>query len=100
MATEEELRAWLPTDLPEVLRLDQWHHTDMTVRPSSPERERGREIHRKVSRHPTTPFEIGPSDTETYQQLAAVLATADPTHYQPTLAPNTHWTNWPHSGSL
>jgi len=29
-----------------------------------------------------------------------VLATADASRYRPTLTPNTHWSNWPDSGSL
>ena len=41
-----------------------------------------------------------PSAYETWQLLATVIATGDPTAYQPTLAPNTHWKFWPDSGSL
>ncbi|WP_375372780.1 hypothetical protein [Micromonospora sp. S-DT3-3-22] len=29
-----------------------------------------------------------------------MLATANPSHYQPTLPGNTHWRNWPMSGAL
>ncbi|WP_285788144.1 hypothetical protein [Micromonospora sp. NBRC 101691] len=46
------------------------------------------------------PFETCPSDIETYQQIGEVLATADPSRYQPTLPGNTHWSNWPWSGAL
>lgn len=102
LATEEELRAWLPPDLPEVLRLDDWHHTDMTAQPPSPERDRQRRLHQMLAARSSNPvpFETYPSDTETYRQLAAVMATGDPHAYQPTMAPNTHWSNWPEAGSL
>jgi hypothetical protein len=102
LATEEELRAWLPPDLPKVLRLDDWHHTDMTARPPSPERDRQRRLHQMLASRSSNPvpFETYPSDTETYRQLATVLATGNPHAYQPTTAPNTHWSNWPEAGSL
>lgn len=74
LAEESELRRRIPADLPEVLRLDEWHQPDIIDRQ--------------------------PSETETYRLLAEVLATADPTRYTPTLPPNTHWSNWPDSGSL
>jgi hypothetical protein len=74
LADESELRRRIPAGVPEILRLDQWHQPDITNR--------------------------RPSGTETYRLLAEVLATADPGRYRPTLAPNTHWSNWPDSGSL
>jgi uncharacterized protein DUF7003 len=74
LAEESELRRRIPADLPEVLRLDEWHQPDIIDRQ--------------------------PSETETYRLLAEVLATANPTRYRPTLPPNTHWSNWPDSGSL
>lgn len=46
------------------------------------------------------PFEVRPSDIGTYQQIGAVLASADPARYRPTLPGNTHWNNWPMSGAL
>jgi hypothetical protein len=74
LAEESELRRRIPADLPEVLRLDEWHQPDIV----------GHQ----------------PSDSETYRLLAEVLATADAARYRPTLPPNTHWSNWPDSGSL
>ena len=73
LADESELRALVPPDLPEILRLEAWHHPDVLV-------ER-------------------PSREETFQLLAKVLDTGDPREYRPTMAPNTHWSNWPESGS-
>jgi hypothetical protein len=74
LADESELRRRIPADLPEVLRLDDWHQPDL--------------------------FEHRPSESETYRLLAEVLATADASRYRPKLPPNTHWSNWPDSGSL
>lgn len=74
LGSEEELRRRIPADLPEILTLDEWNQPDLF----------------------TTP----PSESETYQLLAKALATAEPSHWQPTLAPNTHWSNWMLSGTL
>ncbi|MGV9981938.1 DUF7003 family protein [Micromonospora wenchangensis] len=90
--------------MPQVLCLDDWHHTTLRVRPPSPERERQRQLHESLTRHAPphnrAPFEVRPSDIETYQQISEVLATANPSHYQPTRPGNTHWRNWPTSGAL
>jgi hypothetical protein len=74
LAEESELRGRIPADLPEILRLDEWHQPDA--------------------------FGPRPSGTQTYRLLAEVLATADPARYRPTRPSNTHWSNWPQSGSL
>lgn len=73
LADESELRALVPVDLPEILRLEAWHHPDVLV-------ER-------------------PSREETFRLIAKVLDTGNPHDYRPTLAPNTHWSNWPESGN-
>ena len=73
LADESELRALVPPDLPEILRLEAWHHPDLLV-------ER-------------------PSREEVFQLLAKVLDTGNPHDYRPTQAPNTHWSNWPESGN-
>ncbi|MEM8530878.1 MAG: hypothetical protein AAGF95_08545 [Chloroflexota bacterium] len=72
---EEDLQQYLVSDLPLLLRLDAWQHPDLM----------NDEL---------------PSTTETFRLLAEVFATGDPTHYQPTLSPNTHWDNWPEAGTL
>ncbi|CCH19106.1 DUF7003 family protein [Micromonospora lupini] len=75
LADEVELRRRIPADLPEILRLDQWHHPD-------PARD------------------TLPSQSTTFRQLADVLATGDAGRYAPDLPPNTHWSHWPESGNL
>lgn len=66
---DEALLGHLTEPLPLVLRLHEWYH------PAIPAREL-------------------PSQTETFQQIAEVLATGDPTGYKPTKPPNTDWRNW------
>jgi hypothetical protein len=75
LATEEELRARIPLEVPMILRLEEWHHPDL-IRMDLP------------------------SKSEAFQLLADVLVTGEIAHYQPSEAPNTHWKNWPESGSL
>lgn len=75
LATEDELRARVPADLPQILVLEEWHHPDV-VR------------------------EVLPSQSETFRALADVLVHGDATRYRPTQPPNTHWSNWPDGGSL
>ena len=70
---DDEVRRRLPADLPELLRLEEWNQPD--------------------------PLVTRPSESETYQLIAAVLESLDPARYRPSLAPNTHWQNWPDSGS-
>jgi outer membrane protein assembly factor BamB len=62
-------------DLPLVLRLHEW-------------------------RHPYMSEEEKPSQCETFQMLADVLVSGDPTRYQPEEPPNTHWKHWPMAGQL
>lgn len=75
LADEAELRRRIPGDIPEILRLEEWHHPDVTLRRP-------------------------PSESGTFRQIAEVLATGDTRRYSPTKPPNTHWSNWPDSGSL
>ncbi|MEV4546204.1 DUF7003 family protein [Micromonospora echinaurantiaca] len=74
LATEDELRHPVPLDIPEVLRLEEWHQPVF--------------------------HDVLPSETETYQLITDVLATGDPGRYRPTLPPNTHRSHWPDSGTL
>jgi hypothetical protein len=74
LADEAELGARIPADLPKVLLLEEWHQPDL--------------------------LETAPSRSEAYRLLAAVLARGDPAYYRPSEEPNTHWENWPESGSL
>lgn len=75
LATDEEIRARVPEDLPQVLRLDEWNHPDVS------EGEM-------------------PSQSPTFQGLAKVLKTGDLTCYRPRRKPNTHWSRWPEGGVL
>ena len=75
LATEGEIRARVPPDLPQILRLDEWCHPD-------------------VSEGAT------PGENSTFQALAKVLQTGDPTLYRPRRKPNTHWSRWPEGGVL
>ncbi|GIJ81302.1 hypothetical protein SAMN05443287_1233 [Micromonospora phaseoli] len=71
LADEVELRRRIP----EIMRLDQWHHPDLLQ---------------------DTP----PSQSTTFRQVADVLTTGDVSRYAPDMPPNTHWFNWPESENL
>jgi hypothetical protein len=75
LATDDEERANVPAALARILRLDEWHHPDITA-------------------------DERPSKTQTFQQIADVLATGDVTRYRTRERPNTHWRHWPDGGSL
>ncbi|MFE4360687.1 DUF7003 family protein [Kitasatospora sp. NPDC056800] len=75
LADEAELRDHLPADLPPLLRIDEWNQ-------------------------PEDFWETRPSGHETFRLVAEVLVSGDPGRYRPTLAPNTHWSNWPDAGTL
>ena len=74
LGDDTEVRRRLPADLPQLLQLEEWNQPDL--------------------------FETPPSQSETCQLIAVVLESLDPARYRPVLAPNTHWSNWPDSGSL
>jgi hypothetical protein len=75
LATPDERRVSVLPEMTELLRLEEWHHPDVVAG------ER-------------------PSDSQTFQQLARVLATGNQNEYRPSLAPNTDWRNWPGGGRL
>lgn len=72
LADESELRRRIPADLPELMRLDHWHHP-------------GGEL---------------PSESTIFRQLADALTTGDVERYAPDMPTNTHWSHWPESGTL
>ncbi|MBA3293912.1 MAG: hypothetical protein H0T40_09320 [Geodermatophilaceae bacterium] len=74
LGDEAEVRRRVPIDLPQILQLEEWNQPDL--------------------------FETAPSQSEAYRLIALVLESLDPTRYRPTTPPNTHWSNWPDSGSL
>lgn len=73
-ATEQEIRGRIPADIPKILELDEWFHIDLAG-------------------------DEKPSENETFQMLAKVLETGNLNEYKPTKSPNTHWSNWPESGT-
>lgn len=75
LATEEEIRARIPQDLPCIIKLDEWFHPDLA---------NGEK----------------PSECETFQMIARVLETGDVKYYQPKKMSNNHWKNWPEDGTL
>ena len=126
-ATDEELHKSIPTRLNKILVLNEWHHKDFTVGPqvimSDEDILRTYKLNRSIdslqdmsigdltaairSQEQHTSYfnnqewiRNRPSSYETWQQIAKVLATGNIQHYQPTLIPNTHWSNWPESGAL
>jgi hypothetical protein len=75
LASPREQRISVPPGLSQILTLEEWNHPDL----ASGERA---------------------SDSETFRQLAEVLATGDTGYYRPSLSSNTHWRNWPEGGTL
>jgi hypothetical protein len=80
-STEEELRACLPKDLPKLMTLNEWFHTDCA-------KVRGFEDHAQSVR-----------DNETFKLIADVLVSKDTSKFKPTIKPNSDWRNW-NSGNL
>lgn len=76
LATAKERRISVPPDMKQILRLEEWHHPNVVD------------------------DDDRPSGSETFQQLAQVLATGNVALYGPSRPPNTHWRNWPEGGLL
>jgi len=76
LATPHEGRVSVLPEMEPLLQLEEWHHPNVVD-------DKGR-----------------PSTSETFRQLAQVLATGDVSLYHPSQPPNTHWRNWPEGGSL
>ena len=70
LPTEKERRISVLPEMEQILQLEEWHHPDLCRSEKT-------------------------SDSETFRQLAGVLATGDVKLYRPSQAPNTHWRNWP-----
>jgi hypothetical protein len=126
-ATDPELYKSIPHDLKKILVLDEWFHKDYNeIDTSSFSDDRLKTIYEfnkqnggleeidfssvalliKQQETANNKFNENewnsnrPSCYETWQLLAKVIATGDISFYKPTLKPNTHWINWPESGSL
>ena len=74
-ATEDEIRKYIPKDIPKLMTIEAFHFVSAYEK--------------------TNP----PSQQETYQLIAKVLTTRDTTNWQPTQQPNNSWKNW-ESGHL
>lgn len=126
-ATDAELYKSIPLHLKKILVLDEWYHNDFTVGPQkemsaddiiatyNSNQQIGslhgmtladftatiRAQEERMGQYEREEWKTArPSSYETWQQIAKVLATGDTSFYEPTLEPNTHWSNWPESGSL
>lgn len=126
-ATDEELYKYIPKNLKKILVLDEWYHKDFYLRympeMTDEQLERTYETNKKLTGHALMDIETfislyrhnelmrdeqnreawennRPGSYETWQQIAKVIVTNDTSYYKPSLKPNTHWLNWPESGSL
>jgi hypothetical protein len=126
-ATDRELYKSIPHDLKKILVLDKWYHRDFNefIRPAISDQQllqayalqqasnnqlnMSLEAFTELFRNQETTNtqwnkaqweDNRPGSYETWQQLARVIATGDIYYYRPSLEPNTHWKNWPDSGSL
>jgi len=127
-ATDDELYKSIPKDLKKILVVDEWYHRDfieIVIPEMTDEHLRlTYELNKNLSGEQgymdyesfvtmfrqqeqlNNSFNQGqlqnnrPSSYETWQLLAKVISTGDTSLYKPTLEPNTHWKNWPDSGSM
>jgi hypothetical protein len=126
-ATDNELYKSIPTDLKKTLVLDEWYHKDFQIQISPTMTEehlrQTYEFNKNLTGLEGMSFESfaqltrqheilsdvrnreawennRPSSYETWQLIAKVIVANDPKQYKPTLPPNTHWRNWPDSGSM
>jgi len=74
LATEAEIIDRIGEPMPLLLRLNEWRHPDGV--------------------------EEMLWQSESFQMIAHVIANDDPLLYQPTVPPNTHWSNWPMAGDI
>ena len=105
-ANEQELRTHLPSDLPYLCPIEQYHHQDYRriSRRTLTEADMDRHWQQMMNRMETQSepqvqteeespnFDgVAPSACETWQHIAKVLAHRDPVLYQPKEIPNNHW---------
>jgi hypothetical protein len=127
-ATDDELYKGIPRELSKILVIDEWYHRDFVElyyeELSDAHIMQTYEINKNLggtdflydfetfkeivrqdqkSKNEYNKYEWEnnrPSAYETWQLIARVIATGDASLYKPTLKPNSHWKNWPNSGSL
>ncbi len=129
-ATDEELYKCIPKNLKKVLVLDEWYHRDFNISENitdniltesmmkstyefakaelqkqgidyetykkslKEQKEREDKFRKEMINYNS------PSKYETWEMIAKVIVTGNTKYYKPTLKPNTHWSNYPESGSL
>jgi hypothetical protein len=126
-ATDSELYKSIPSDLNKILVLDEWFHKDFLLQTSPTMADEHLrqifEFNKNLTGLGEMSFESfaqsmrqqlmlnnewnraiwennRPSSYETWRLIAKVITTNAPEEYKPSLEPNTHWENWPDSGSL
>ena len=127
-ATDNELYKSIPRDLKKILVIDEWYHKDFNeiAQPTMSDEQLKttyefnksllegnypldyesfvamfRQQEQTLSNFNQAQWQDNrPSYYETWQIIAKVISTGDISFYKPTLTPNTHWKNWPDSGSL
>lgn len=127
-ATDEELYKSIPKELNKIFIIDEWYHRDFNeiVQPtlSDEHLRKTYEFNKnlmggeypldyetfatlfkqqdivKGAYNQNQYLDNRPSSYETWQLITKVIATGDITIYRPTLQSNSHWTNWPDSGSM
>jgi len=114
-ASDEELLKYLPDDFQKVLVIDEWYHKGFSQSAYLP--LRSEYINNLIAGNPEMreiiesdlqrkrewderQWQDRPSSYETWQQIAEVIVSGDPSLFKPTIAPNSHWKNWPESGSM
>ena len=126
-ATDDELYKSIPRDLKKILVIDEWYHRDfneISLPTMSDEHIKTtyefnknllgrnypldyesfaamfRQQEQTNSNYNQAQWQDNrPSSYETWQLIAKVISTGDISFYKPTLPSNTHWKNWPDSGS-
>lgn len=125
-ATDDELYNSIPKNLKKIMVLNEWYHRDYDIPMQIISESKSEEIYAEnrtsFEKQGITKAEFlikikgqnnnftkvnkenydnnRPSAYETWQMIAKVITTGDVSFYKPTLKPNTHWSNWPDSGSL
>lgn len=127
-AADKELYKSIPSKLKKILVLDEWFHKDfnLQIQPVIKEDElrpaynhvdgtipgMGKITFEQFVQLVTQQQALSnewnkeiwennrPGSYETWQLIAKVIVTKDPSKYKPTVKPNTHWKNWPDSGSM
>jgi hypothetical protein len=126
-ASDDELYKSIPGDLKKIFVLDEWYHKDFNEADTTATSEehlkyiyefnkeliglQGMDFERfatvfrsqEMRNDKTNKKEWvanRPGAYETWHLIAKVITTGDSSFYKPTLKPNTHWVNWPESGSL